>query len=142
MAVEQHTAHIPEQRASRPTYFVGRRQGEAPELYAVSSDEVSRVTCDEQHGYLDWRGSSAARMNLAHILLTRIAKQAPSRDLEARFALYALSNLPEDGFVLHTDQIWQWLLATADEQDFLPTRSWAGRLRSLVAAVPMLRAHD
>jgi hypothetical protein len=73
-------------------------------------------------------------MELSQLLISRIAKQRPSRELQARFALYVLSNLPEDGFVLHADEIWHWLLAAEDEQDFLPAnpppRSWARRLRS------------
>jgi hypothetical protein len=80
-----------------------------------------------------------------HLLISRIAEQRRSRALRARFALYVLSNPPDDGFVLHADEIWRWVLAAADERDFLPAdsapHSWAGRLRSLLPGVPTLGSH-
>lgn len=147
MAVDQQHRRVPARRSTRSTYFVGRRQGEAAEVYAVSAKDVTRLRSERRYGEtgLDWHGSSAARMELGHALISRIAKQRPSRELQARFALYVLSHLPDDGFVLDSEQIWRWLLAAADEQDFLPAgrapRSWARRLRTLLPAVPIGGSH-
>jgi hypothetical protein len=147
MPVEQRHRQIPARRESGPLYFVGRRQGEAAQVYVVSADEVGRLrsACRYGESSLDWHGSSKARMELGHLLVSRVAEQRPSPELQARFALYVLANLPDDGFVLHADDIWRWLLAAADERDFFPAdsavRSWTGRLRSLLPRVPTLGLH-
>jgi hypothetical protein len=138
MTVKQLRRHVPVRRGAGPAYFVGRRRDEAAEVYAVSAKEVRRLWSARRYGEsnLDWHGSTAARMELSHLLIARIAEQLPSRELQSRFVLYVLSNLPDDGFVLHADEIRRWLLAASDEQDFLPADrapwSWAGRLRSLL----------
>lgn len=148
MAVDQQHRRAPARRRTRPTYFVGRRHGEAAEVYAVGPKDVTRLRSTGRYGEmaLDWHGSSAARMELGHLLISRIADQRPSRELQARFALYVLSHLPNDGFVLESAQIRRWLLAAADdEQDFLPAErapwSWVRRLRSLLPDVPNGRPH-
>lgn len=147
MHTDQQRRRVSARRDMRPAYFVGRRQGEAAEVYTVSAQDVRRLQSAGRFGdsTLDWRGSSSARMELADLVISRIAEQRPSHQLKARFALYVLSTLPEEGFVLHTDQIWRWLLAAGDERDFRapdsPVRSWAGRLRSLLSAVPTFGSH-
>jgi hypothetical protein len=147
MRAEQHDRQLPARRESRRLYFVGRRQGEVADVYAVSADDVRRLQSARRGGEskLDWNGSGEEKMELGHLLISRIVEQRPSRELQARFALYVLSNLPYDGFVLHADEIWRWLLAAADERDFLSAsaapRSWPRRLRSLLPAVPTLGLH-
>lgn len=62
----------------------------------------------------------------------RVTAQCPSRDLQTRFALYALARLPAAGFVLDYDDLSRWLLIAGYADDSAPTptlrRSWLGRL--------------
>lgn len=78
-------------------------------------------------------------------MLTRDGEQRPSRELQARFALYVLRELPHDGFVLDAEEIWRWLRVAGDERDFLAAtaepRTWAGRLRSLLPAIHVPSRH-
>jgi hypothetical protein len=137
MSVEQWHDRAPAGRDAGPTYFVGRRQFEAAEIYAVSDRDVHRLRSARRHGEpsLDWQGSSAAQMELSHLLISSVAKQRPSRDLQALFAVSVLSDLSDDGFVMDSDEIWGWLELAADERDFEPIQSqrrfWPGRLRTL-----------
>jgi hypothetical protein len=139
MSVEQAHRGFPARRRLGPAYFVGRRHAGAAEVYEVSAGVASRLRSGRGDEDLDWRGTSAARLELGELVISRIAEQRPSRELQARFALYVLSTLPHDGFVVDVDDIWGWVLAAADEQDFLPAqsapRSWGGRLRSLLPSV-------
>jgi hypothetical protein len=138
MSVEQRSHRAPQGRDGGSTYYVGRRQFEAPEVYAVTDRDVQRLRSARRYGEpgLDWNGSSAARMELSHVLISRVAGLSPSRELQARFVLGVLGELGDDGFVLETEDIWNWLLLASDEQDFVPAeshrRTWAGRLRTLL----------
>jgi hypothetical protein len=137
MSVEQHFHPTPQGHDGQSTYFVGRRQFEAPEVYALTSSNVKRLESSRRYGEpeLDWQGSSAARMELGHLLITRVAGQRPSGELLTRFAVYVLSELSDDGFVMDSEEIWNWLVVETDEEDFLADepghRTWAGRLRAL-----------
>jgi hypothetical protein len=135
MPVEQNR-DVPGRRLLGPAHLVGRREDGVAEVYEVSAGEAVRLSSARGVEDLDWHGSTAARLELGHLVISRIAGQRPSPELQARFALYVLSTLPHDGFVLDVDDIWGWLLAAASEQDFLPSesapRSWGGRLRSLL----------
>ena len=69
MAIEQQHHPAQRRRQARPLHFVGRRQGEAAEVYAVSATEVTRLrsACRFGEPILDWHGSGAARMELSHV---------------------------------------------------------------------------
>ena len=101
MGAERRDRHVPARRESGRLYFVGRRQGGAARVYVVTADNVQRLRSKrrDRESNLDWNGSSEEKMELGHLLISRIAEQRPSRELQARFALYVLSNLPDDGFV-------------------------------------------
>ncbi len=137
MSIEQPIDQAPTRREMEPTYFVGRRDFEAAEVYVVTATVADRLRSTRRYGQLslDWQGSSSARMELSHVLISHVAEQRPACELEERFALYVLSGLPDDGFVLDADEIWRWLKVASDDRDFLPTkpasRSWVGRLRTL-----------
>ena len=137
MSVEQHSHHTPQGHDPQDTYYVGRRQFEVPEVYSVTSSEVQRLKSSRRYGEpeLDWLGSSAARMELGHLLITRVAGQRPSAELLTRFAVYVLGELSEDGFVMDSEEVWSWLVVESDEEDFVADepghRSWTGRLRAL-----------
>jgi hypothetical protein len=72
-------------------------------------------------------------MELGHLLISRVMKQRPSHDLEARFALYVLDRLP-GGFVIDSDDLWRWVRVAGDADNALrePRRrpSWVRRLRA------------
>lgn len=133
MRVEQRQP-TPARRAAPPTYFVGRRLFEAAEVFAVTAAEVERLKPTGRYGaaHLDWHGGEAARMELSNVLIGRVAEERPSRELQARFALYVLEGLPDGGFVLDSDDVWGWLRLASEPRDFLspaPAKpSWTGRL--------------
>jgi hypothetical protein len=147
MSVEQRVDQLPTRRRAESIYFVGRRQFEAVEVYVVSASDVARLSSARRYGQpsLDWNGTGSARMELSHLLITHVVEQRPSRELEERFALYVLSGLPDDGFVLDAGAIWRWLRVAGDEHDFLPasppSRSWVGRLRTLLPGAPTHGPH-
>jgi hypothetical protein len=135
MHIEQRST-APARREAPPTYFVGRRLFEAAEVYAVTADDLERLHSLRRYGApaLDWHGDEAARMELGHALIRRVAEQRPSRELVARFALYVLDRLPDGGFVLDADDVWGWLRLASEPADFLEEESrhsWADRLRIL-----------
>ena len=148
MPTDQPPSGPPLRQAARHTYFVGRRQFDAAEVYAVTAKDVQRLRSERHYGerILDWHGGGRAGMELSRALLTKVAELRPSRDLDERFALYVLAHLPDDGFVLDSTEVWRWLLLASDTQDFTPAQpgrhSWTGRLRTLFrgAAVPSASA--
>jgi hypothetical protein len=137
MSVDQQHDRVLHGRRADATYFVGRRQFEAAEVYAVSGAGVDRLRSTGRHGEpsLDWHGSSAARLELSHLLIARVAGRRPSHELETLFAVTVLGNLGDDGFILDAEEIRGWLAIATDEDDFATVeshrRSWTGRLRAL-----------
>jgi hypothetical protein len=95
-------------------YFVGRRPYEAPEVYAVTDSDVRRLRPDRDGGVLalDWSTPDARALELSHVLLTCVAFIVPSRALEEHFMHDMLVGLPDDGFVLDSEVIWEWLQRT------------------------------
>ena len=85
-------------------------------------------------------------MELSHALLSLVAELRPSRDLDERFALYVLGDLPDEGFVLDSTDVWRWLLVAGDPQDFAPggpeAHSLAGRLSTLFRGSAVTSADD
>ena len=136
MSVDQRLRRAPVRRGTEHTYFVGRRLFEAAEVYAVTSTAIDRLRSARRYGEpgLDWHGGPAARMELSHLLIGRVAEGRASRELEARFALYVLGRLTDGGFVLDADYVWEWLLLGSEPEDFAPVaparRPW---LRALLA---------
>lgn len=134
-------------RRAGDTYFVGRRLFEAAEVYAVTAADVERLRPAHHYGKasLDWHGSTAARMELSHLVLSRATQRQPSHELQARFALYVLDRLPDGGFVLDPEQIRRWLRLASDPEDFAPVhpvrQSWAGQLRKVFRG-RRLEEHD
>jgi hypothetical protein len=53
-------------------------------------------------------------MELSRLLISRVTKRRPSRDLQARFALYVLERLPDGGFVLDARDLSRWLRVAGD----------------------------
>ena len=92
-------AHHPTRHSNAHPYFVGRREFEAAHVYEVTATRVEQLRSRHRSGEpsLDWHGPEAARMELSHLLISRVTKQRPSRDLRARFALYVLGRLPDGG---------------------------------------------
>jgi hypothetical protein len=113
----------PRRSRARHTYFVGRRPYEAPEVYAVTDDDVRRLRPDRRGSplALDWRAGDPPAVKLSHMLLTSVAGHRPPRELEQRFALDVLAALPDDGFVLESNAIWRWLQQAAEPEDFAPS---------------------
>ena len=117
------------------TFFVGRRPFEAAELYAVSLTEVERISSEFRFGTaeLDWHAPDAAALELGYALLARLAEQPPSQWLVSRFVREVLARLPDDGFVLSSEEIWHWLRWASAPQDWgseeTPHRSLRERLR-------------
>jgi hypothetical protein len=138
MSAEQRFTPTPAPQATEHakahSYFVGRREFDAAEVYEVTVKGVRRLRSRRQQGEasLDWHGTKAARMELSHLLISRITKQVPSRDLQSRFSLYILNRLPAGGFVLDSDDISRWLRVAGDAQYSAaapaPRRSWLRRL--------------
>ena len=100
------------------SYFVGRRKSHTVEVYEVTATTVERLRPRRSRAAqsLDWRGGEIARMELGRVLIGRVSRRRPSRDLQARFALYVLSRLPESGFVLDSDEVARWLRIAGDTQ--------------------------
>ena len=115
MPSEQRLIPTAMRQAEQHSYFVGRRKTEA-EVYEVTMTNVERLVSRRgaRVTSLDWHGSEAARMELSHLLISRVAKHRPSRDLKARFALYVLGRLPDAGFVLESDDVQRWLRVAGD----------------------------
>jgi hypothetical protein len=133
VSVKQQPLRASLQAGAETTYFVGRRPFENPEVYAVTGGSVHRLRSVRRYGEssLDWDGADAARMELSHLLIGAVVGERPSRDLQARFALYVLARLPRGGFVLDSNELRRWLRLASDTQDFAPERprrSWAGRV--------------
>jgi hypothetical protein len=84
-------------------------------------------------------------MELCYLLTGDLAEQRPSHELQVRFALYVLNELPRDGFVLEAAEIRRWLRVAGDEHDFVAAavgpRTWARRLRSLFHGIPAPSQH-
>jgi hypothetical protein len=100
------------------TYFVGRRQFEAAELYVLTGDHVERL-CPahrDRAATLDWRGGPDELLALSHAVLVRICRERSPAELERRFAWF-LARLPYDGFVIDGDEIEQWWRTVGDELD-------------------------
>jgi hypothetical protein len=115
------------------TYFVGRRPYEAAEVYAVTERDVQRLHRDRRDGplSLDWRGQDGRALEVSRVLLARVAHITPRREVAEQFALSILAGLPEDGFVLDSDEIWRWLQNAGYPHDALPEprgRPWFLRL--------------
>ena len=94
-----------------PAYFVGRRPYEAPEVYAVTGSDVRRLRPGREGGVLalDWSTPDARALELSRVLLSCVAFIVPSRALEEHFMHDVLVGLPDDGFVLDPEVVWQWL---------------------------------
>ena len=92
-------------------YFVARRPHEAPEVFAVIGDEVQRLRPSRRGGVsaLDWSTPDARALELSHVMLRCVASMVPSRALQERFMHDVLVGMPDDGFVLDSEVIWQWL---------------------------------
>ena len=148
MPLDERPRHRSPRHPAEHTYFVGRRQLDAAEVYAVTPTDVQQLRSDREYGerILDWHGSSRAAMELSHALLSKVAELRPSRDLDERFALYVLGQLPDEGFVLDAKEVWRWLLLASDPQDFASghaeRHSWSGRLRTLFGGAEVHAAHD
>ena len=112
--------HRPRRSRARHTYIVGRRPYEAPEVYAVTEDDVRRLRPDRYGSplALDWHAGDARSIELSHVLLTSVTgRHRPSPELEERFALDVLAVLPDDGFVLESDVILRWLREAGEPGD-------------------------
>ena len=102
---------LSELRRHPRAYFVGRRPYEAPEVYAVTADRVVRLHPVSEGGVLslDWHSPDARALELSQVLLTSVVCLTPSRGLKEHFMHDVLSRLPDDGFVLDSEEIWRWL---------------------------------
>jgi hypothetical protein len=133
MSAELHP-HPWHRRHSARTYFVGRRPYGAAGVYAVTENDVQRLHRDRGDGplSLDWRGQDARALELSRMLLGRVASMTPRRELTRQFALSILAGLPDDGFVLDSDEIWRWLHAVSGPHRVAGTaprrQSWLARL--------------
>jgi hypothetical protein len=114
------------------TYFVGRRPYEAAEVFAVTGRDVQRLHPNRRHGplSLDWHGEDARAFELSRVLLARVARITPRRELAEQFALSVLAGLPDDGFVLDSDEVWRWLQQAGYSHDaqLERRRRWFQRL--------------
>lgn len=124
------------------SYFVGRRASAAAEVYAVSVTSVERLLskAGARESGVDWHGNEAARMALSNLLISRLIGERPSRDLQARFALYVLGRLPHEGFVLDFDDLSRWLRIAGDIHESAPApaprRSWLRQRRARFGGSP------
>lgn len=100
-------------------YFVGRREFETTEVYEITNTHIERLRSRHRFGdpTLDWHGTEAARMELSRLLISRVTKRRPSRDLQTRFALYVLERLPDGGFVLDARDLSRWLRVAGEAED-------------------------
>jgi hypothetical protein len=116
------------------TYFVGRRPYEAAEVYAVTDADAQRLHRDRRDGplSLDWRGQDARTLELSRTLLARVARITARRELAEKFASSVLARLPEDGFVLDSDEVGRWLKRVSEPHGCAqlepPRESWRARL--------------
>jgi hypothetical protein len=125
-------------RAARHAYFVGRRPFEAAEVYSVTAKDVERLRPERRYGgvELDWRGGDTALLELSHVLLSRVTEEDPPVRLEAWFAVGVLARLPDQGFVLDSDELRKWIRLVGEEDDSTqaqtpPRRCLTARLLSL-----------
>jgi hypothetical protein len=116
MSAEHRSRRAPAGRDGAPAYFVGRRILDGAEVYEVTATDVERLRPGRRHQELDWHGSASAKMELARLLLSRAMKRRPSRELQSRFALYFVAQLPRRGFVLDSDDVWHWLRVAGDTE--------------------------
>ena len=135
-AKQHHLRKPPRADEQTPTrcYFVGRREFEAADVYEVTAAGVERLRSQRRYGEssLDWHGTQAAKMELSHLLITRVSETRPSRDLQKRFSIYVLARLPDGGFVLDANDLARWVRVAGDARTAAPSpwavRSWLGRL--------------
>jgi hypothetical protein len=141
------TGHAPDHTGAH-SYFVGRRGSDAAEVYEVTETSVERLRSRRRYGEssLDWRGSDVSQMELSHLLISRVTKQRPSRDLMARFSLYFLTRLAYEGFVLDSDGLSRWLRIAGDDHESVPAppprRSWLGQRRARFGGSPRQANRD
>jgi hypothetical protein len=123
MSAEEHLIGRPARQAAQQreahSYFVGRREFETTEVYEVTDAHIERLRSRHRVGAadLDWHGTEAARMELSRLLISRVTKRRPSRDLQARFALYVLERLPDGGFVLDAEDLSRWVRVAGEVDD-------------------------
>jgi hypothetical protein len=98
-------------RKSANTYFVGRRRSGVAEMYAVTTDDVERLSAERDDGgpSADWRDGDTSVIELGRLLLERVVEPPPSPELTTHFALSLLATLPRQGFVLDSNAIWRWV---------------------------------
>jgi hypothetical protein len=93
-------------RRATAVAWVGRREAVGPSVWLVPTrlrppERVSRP--------VSWGGDRRHNLALAECVLTRLqARPAPT--LVRGFADEVLSELPDDGFVLHESTVWAWLM--------------------------------
>ncbi len=138
--IPRATRHSGE-RTEADFYFVGRRGSEAAEVYRVTGTSVERLRAKPttRQSSFDWHGSEAARIELSRLLISRLIGRPPSRDLQARFALYVLGRLPHAGFVLDSDDLSRWLRVAGDAHESAPAparQSWLGQRRARSGGSP------
>ena len=84
--------------------------------------------------------ASPRKWNWRGVHITRVTKQRPSRDLQARFALYVLNRLPAGGFVIDSNDLWRWVRVAGDAHDSVPEPglrpSRSGRLSARFGGSP------
>jgi hypothetical protein len=105
-------SHRATRRRRQPhAYFVGRRPDEAAEVYVVTETDVRRLDREWRDGSpsLDWRDHDASALQLSRMLLARVTGMPPPRQLAEQFVRNVLADLPDDGFVLSSDEVWRWL---------------------------------
>ena len=129
------------------TYFVGRRPDEAAEVYAVTENDVRRLDREWLDGplSLDWRGHNVRVLQLSRVLLARVTGIAPTRELAEQFALSILADLPHDGFVLRSDEVWRWLRTVGAPRAVAqakPRREWSLARLSSLGSSRRRRTHD
>ena len=118
-------------RKTEHTYFVGRRRSGVAELYAVSTNDVERLSADGEDGgrSSDWRGGDAAVIELSRLLLERVVDSPPSPELTSHFAHSLLATLPRQGFVLDSNAVWRWITVSSRSHARVPRISWPHPLR-------------
>jgi hypothetical protein len=94
-AHEEQRDPAPTRQQTAPTYFVGRRESEAVEIYSVGTS-VTRLQSARRYGQasLEWHGSRAARLELSHVLISQLVEEQPLPAIAAGFAVHILSDLP------------------------------------------------